>query len=130
MLELMTEFQAHVKAGPLWVQYWIYFMGFVFVLSLPFSFVRKEARYALLTILITFPVMMFLYAQFGYARILGLAHIIVWTPLLIYLVKRRHHWRAKETVSGKWIALLVVTMGVSLAFDVTDVVRHFLGHTL
>jgi hypothetical protein len=128
MLELMNEFQAHIDNGPTWVKNWINFMGLVFMLSIPFSFVRKEARWVLLTILITVPVMMLFYKQFGYTRILGMAHIIVWAPVLIYLFKRKNEWRVKETLSGKWIVLLVATMLTSLAFDITDVVRYFLGH--
>ena len=128
MFDLMNEFQQHIKDGPNWVEYWVNFMGIVFMLSIPFSFVRKEARWVLLTIVATMLAMMLAYKYFGYERILGAVHIVVWAPVLIYLFKRRSEWRVKETWSGKWIALLVATMLASLAFDITDVVRYFLGH--
>jgi hypothetical protein len=128
MIDLMNEFQQHIKDGPDWVEYWVNFMGFVFMLSIPLSFVRKEARWVLLTVLITMPAMMLAYKHFGYERILGAVHIIVWAPVLIYLFKRKSEWRVKETWSGKWIVLLIATMLTSLAFDITDVVRYFLGH--
>lgn len=124
----MNSFNEHVANGPKWVYYWVNFMGLVFMLSIPFSFVRKEARWVFLTILITVPTMMLFYKYFGYERILGLAHMIVWPPVLIYLWRRRPEWKVRETLSGKWIALLVATMFVSLAFDITDVIRYFLGH--
>ena len=127
-MDLMNEFQQHIKDGPQWVEYWVNFMGFVFMLSIPFAFVRKEARWVLLTIVVTMVAMMLAFKHFGYERILGVVHIVVWAPLLIYLFKRKSEWNAKETWSGKWILLLVATMLVSLAFDVTDVVRYFLGH--
>lgn len=128
MLDLMNGFNEHVANGPTWVYIWVNFMGLVFMLSIPFSFVRKEARWVLLTIIATLILMMLFYNHFGYERILGLVHIIAWPPVLIYLWKRKASWQVKETWSGKWIALLVGTMLVSLAFDVTDVVRYFMGH--
>ena len=128
MLDLMIEFQQNIEDGPAGVEYWVNFMGAVFMLSIPFSFVRKEARWALLTIVLTLIAMMLAFKYFGYERILGAVHIIVWPPLLIYLINRREDWRVKETWSGKWLAVLVATMLVSLVFDITDVVRYFLGH--
>ena len=130
MFDLMNEFQQHIKAGPDWIEYWVNFIGIVFMLSIPFSFVRKEAKWVLLTLLVMLPAMLLAYRHFGYERILGAVHIVVWAPLLVYLLKRRRKWRISETWSGKWIVLLVTTMMISLAFDITDVLRYFLGHTL
>jgi len=130
MMDLINGFQTELENGPRWVFIWVSFMSVVFMLSIPFSFVRKEARWVLLTILITFPVMMLFYKYFGYERILGLVHVIVWPPVLIYLWKRRSAWKVGETWSGKWIAVLVATMLTSLVFDVTDVIRYFLGHKM
>ncbi|NNC37073.1 MAG: hypothetical protein EX271_06260 [Acidimicrobiales bacterium] len=130
MLDLMNEFQQHIKDGPTWVEYWVNFMGFVFMLAIPFSFVRKEARWVVITMVVTMVVMMLAFKHFGYERILGAVHIIVWAPLLVYLFKRKDKWQVKDTWSGKWIVLLIATMLTSLAFDITDVVRYFLGHSM
>ncbi len=128
MLDLLSNFSADVKAGPLWVYYWVNFMGLVFVLSIPFAFKRVEARWIALSTLVVAPIIMFaLYHKLGYQRVLGGGHIIAWTPVLIYLWKRKATWRVKETWAGKWIALTVIVMLISLAFDVTDVVRYALG---
>lgn len=83
MFDLMNEFQQHIKDGPTWVEYWGNFMGVIFMLSIPLSVVRKEARWVLLTILVTMPAMMLAYKHFGYTRILGAVHIVVWAPVLI-----------------------------------------------
>ncbi len=128
MMDLLSSFAADVKAGPAWVYYWVNFMGFVFMLSIPFAFKRSEARWILLASLVVAPIIMFsLYHKFGYQRILGWGHIIAWTPLLVYLWKRRNMWQVKETLSGKWIALTFAVMLFSLAFDIPDVVRYALG---
>ncbi|PHS41945.1 MAG: hypothetical protein COA91_00790 [Robiginitomaculum sp.] len=131
MIELITNFSADVKAGPIWVYYWVNFMGLMFVLSIAFAFKRVEARWIALATLLAAPIIMFwLYHKFGYERVLGWGHIIAWPPVLIYLWKRKTTWRVKGTLAGKWIALTVTVMLISLAFDVTDVVRYALGHPM
>jgi len=131
MMELIANFTADVKAGPTWVYYWVNFMGLVFVLSIPFAFKRVEARWIALSTLVVAPIIMFaIYHKLGYQRVLGWGHIIAWTPVLIYLWKRRGIWQVKETWTGKYIVLVVMVMLISLAFDITDVVRYALEHRM
>jgi hypothetical protein len=97
------------------------------VFAVPFSFVRVEARWILAAFLAGAGTLMALYSQIGYSRLLGLAHVIFWTPVLVYLVRRHAQWRVSQTLSGKWIVLSVMVLTVSLAFDYTDVIRWILG---
>jgi len=128
MMDLISNFTADVKAGPAWIYYWVNFMGFVFLLSIPFAVKRVEARWIALSTLVVAPIVMFsLYHKFGYERVLGWGHIIAWPPVLYYLWLRRKTWQVKETLTGKWIALTVLVMLVSLVFDVADVIRYALG---
>lgn len=127
MLEIMQNFQADIKAGPAWVDIWLNVMSFVLILSIPFSFVRKEARWVLLSMVLVIPSMMLLYSQVGFVRLLGIVHIVFWTPLLIYLWRRRGEWRVSETWAGKWIVLAFAVITISLAFDFIDVARWLLG---
>lgn len=127
MLELMDAFQAEIDAGPAWVALWVNFMGAVFALAVPFAFFRLEARVAILVIALTVPTMIFVFGQIGYVRLLGLVHVILWTPFLIFLLSRRKDWNVRETLAGKWILLLTLTITVSLAFDYADVVRYIAG---
>jgi hypothetical protein len=123
----IAAFAADVKAGPLWVQYWLAFLSLVLMLAFPFALVRKEARVAALVVALTFPAMIALYSLIGFVRLLGIVHVVFWTPFVIYLWRRRDDWRVKESLSGKWLVLLFLTMIVSLAFDYADVVRWLLG---
>ncbi len=125
--ELAAAFSEEIRQGPLWVQIWVNWMALMMVLTIPFAFVRVEARWAVLAMLLIFPTMMFLYAQFGYQRILGLGHIPYWTPLLVYLLARRDKWRVKESIGGKWLALFTLTISISLLFDYADVIRYLIG---
>ena len=116
MQELMSAWSADIAKQPQWVQVWLDIMMVVLLgLSAVFSFVRVEARWVLAGFLL------------GAVAMLGLAHVIFWTPVLIYLLRRRAKWRLKETWSGKWIALAAIVMTVSLAFDYSDVARWLLG---
>ena len=66
------------------------------------------------------------HAQMGYTRLLGFPHIVIWTPLLIYLYLRRKHFASPWQV--RWvIAALLATIVVSLGFDYTDTLRYILG---
>lgn len=128
MMDLMNGFMSEMKAGPAWVFYWVNFMGLMFMLSVPFTFKNKQARVILLATLVAAPIiMMALYAKFGYERILGLGHILAWTPALYYLYKTRNSWRGNTGIVSKWLALTLVVMGISLVFDVADVIRYALG---
>lgn len=72
--------------------------------------------------------MMTLYWVLGYVRLLGLSHVIWWTPLFAWLAPLV--WRARLTGSyGVWLRLLIVSDLASLAIDYVDVVRYLLGET-
>ena len=66
------------------------------------------------------------HAQVGYVRLVALPHIVVWTPLAIYLYRRRKHFAAPWPV--RWtVAALMATIVVSLGFDYADLLRWLLG---
>ncbi len=129
-MEIVEAFSEDLTAAPQWVQIWVNFMGVVLLASILFVRTRVEARWTLVALALTFPFMMWLYSRFGYQRILGLAHVIFWTPLVIYFWRRRAHWRVRETLGGKWVLLAFSTMCVSLVMDYADVVRYLLGERI
>ncbi len=110
---------------PLWLQVWIFWMGVVNMASL-FFWKQREARWIFTGFAAAFLVMNTLYAVNGYNRLLGLAHLIGWTPPLAYLLLR---WKdqAQERLYRAWLSCLVATNGLSLVIDLTDVVRYALG---
>jgi len=122
------DFFHDVMRQPAWLQIWIGWLGAINLSSI-FFLKRPEARWALAAIATATLIITGLHAHYGYQRILGLGHVIVWTPLLIYLYRRRRTWWL-ETISGKWIILVFTTDLISLAVDYTDVVRFALGERL
>lgn len=112
-----------VLQQPWWLQAWIFWLVVVNTAAVVF-WRRIEARWVLLAWTLNLPLITLLYERFGYTRILGLSHILCWTPLLVYLWRRRP-WPGGAY--GKWLATLFVTNLASLAIDYLDVVRYLLG---
>lgn len=116
-----------------WVKTWLFFLNAVFLAA--FVFDDPLARWTLIAYVgagvLLFPIM---YCQRGLTRFLGIAHLIPWTPLLIYLELRlttdwvglRIEWSADPALFA-WALLLWASVVVCLGFDVFDVVRWARG---
>ncbi len=91
-----------IATQPLWVQIWVnaLFLG-AFVLPLALLFWHQSRLVGLVTVaasLLAVGGILWLHAQMGYVRLLGLPHILFWTPTVVYLWRqsqrpdiRRHH---------------------------------------
>ena len=100
-------------------------MGAVNLASL-FFLGRSQARVVLAVFLVNLLFMSVLHAWVGYERLLGLSHVLLWTPLLVYL------WRSgalhgAEDWFRRWARVLFATNAASLVVDYVDVVRYLLG---
>jgi len=116
----------HMATSPTWVIIWMGIMGAVMVAAIPFAIKDLRARFAILAMIGNVIVMSALFARFGYTRILGLAHIIFWTPLLAYLWKTRNA-HVERIWTGRWVKLAIAVIFISLLFDYSDVARYLLG---
>ena len=114
---------------PLWLQVWVGWMATINVIGAIIFIRRTEAKWVLLAIACAGVFMSWLYTQYGYQRILGLGHVVFWTPLLAYLWSRRAQWDL-SLLSGKWIAALFTTNLISLIIDYADVARYLMGERL
>ncbi len=123
------SFSAAIMAQPLWLQAWVGWMMLANMVGAVVFIRRPEAKWVLGAIVAAAISMIWLYDQFGYQRILGLAHVVFWTPLVIYLWSRRKQWDLSG-VSGKWLALVFVTDLTSLVIDYIDVARYLTGERL
>ena len=110
---------------PLWLQIWIGWMMLVNTAAIAFV-AHREARIALGAWIGNGITMMALAEMAGFTRILGLSHVLWWTPLVIYLWLQRDRFDAKGAFT-KWIYILLVTNVVSLLVDYIDVLRFILG---
>ena len=123
-------FEEAIAAQPAWVVIWLYILlagGFV----LPFALLiwRQSRIPGIATILANLAAgfgVAWLYGQMGYVKLLGLPHILFWTPLVIYLATQIR--RPDMPLWPRRIMIVVVAvLLISLAFDYTDVARYILG---
>lgn len=114
-----------IMSMPLGWQAWVFWMMIVNSASL-FFLKHMEARFCLAVWIPNGITMMLLAEQMGYVRLLGISHIVWWTPLIIYLFLRRKQFDLK-TLAGKWIVVMLITNSLSLVVDYTDVARYIAG---
>jgi hypothetical protein len=120
--------EAYIAAGPVWVQVWINIMMVTIVASLIFVRGDWRPRLVILSMIPIVLLMTYLFNTFGYTRILGLAHIPFWTPLVVYLV-RSFKPEDRQTWTGRYLYVITAVMCISLAFDFLDVARYLMGDT-
>ncbi len=120
------SFEEHIAAGPLWVQIWVGIMTVVNLSAIVFVWKDVRPRWVLAALLPNAIFMQYLFSVFGYTRILGLSHVIFWTPLLIYLYRSRRP-DDRQSWTGRYLYTVMIVNGISLLFDYSDVIRHLLG---
>ena len=122
--------QEAIAQQPAWIGYWLkwlFFSAFI----LPFALlIWRQSRIAAIAAIAAAIAGAFgtgwLYDKMGYVKLLGLPHMLVWTPLAIYLVRQMR--RADMPKWPRWIMGVVLgSILISLAFDYTDVLRYLLG---
>lgn len=113
-----------------WMTVWLYWMAFAIAITplvLVFSkATRLDAAIVFFTNMAMFVGMSWLYDLMGYVRLMGIVHVILWTPLLIYLVHRARSGQM-PLPSRLVMWMFAATLAVSLVFDYTDTARWLLG---
>lgn len=110
---------------PVWLLAWIGWMMMVNTASIGFL-KNTEARF-ILGVWIPNGIGMTILAEVtGFTRLLGLSHVMWWTPLVIYLFLKRKDFDL-STIYGKWLVVVLTTNCLSLVVDYLDVIRWLLG---
>ena len=113
-----------------WLTVWLYWMAFAIAITplvlIFYKATRLDAVIVFFTNLAMFAGMSWVYDQMGYVRLMGIVHVILWTPLLIYLVVRAKNGEL-PLPSRLVMWMFAATLAVSLAFDYTDTIRYILG---
>ena len=109
---------------------WLYWMSFAITIT-PLVLIfakatRLDAVIVFLVNLAMFIGMGWIYDVMGYVRLMGIVHVILWTPLFVYLVLRAKNGEMPLPCRlVMW--MFAATLAVSLVFDYTDVARYLLG---
>jgi len=122
--------QEAIAQQPAWIGYWLKWLVFgAFILPLTLL-IWRQTRLAAVAAIVAGVAGAFatgwLYDQMGYVKLLGLPHIVVWTPLAVYLFML-----LKRPDVPAWpkriVVVVLATILISLAFDYADVARYQLG---
>ena len=129
MKEMMEQISAQMEMLPAIVQYWVNWMGLVFIVSILFVWKKKAARFALLSMILTMAIGLGIFHYTETIHLLGVGHILFWAPLLYYLARHEITSDAVslKSVYGVWLCLLMATISISLIFDVRDIVLVMMG---
>jgi hypothetical protein len=125
-MDIKFDLINRISEGPPWVYWWTRVIDISNWLLILFAFFDPRARWALLAWLCNIVMILTLYNLFGYSRILGLSHIIAWTPLMFYLLRQRKPF-SEENWAGRYLYWFMSVVVVSLAFDYFDLGRYLIA---
>jgi len=117
-----------------WVKAWLFLLNAIFLFALAF-WDTAIARWILAAYAASGPLLaVLMWRQRGLTRFLGVAHLIPWLPLLIYLLLRLTTELAGAQISvatspalAAYLWVLVVAITLCLLWDAYDVVRYLRG---
>lgn len=125
----------HIALEPLWLWSWVTWIAVVNVAVIVFVVRWHDGHvtrgpievFVILATLVAIALFMeWLYSQVGYVRLLGLVHIVFWTPLAAYLWTRLK-LHPVRSVFGIYLRILLITIVASLVIDYIDVGRYLSG---
>lgn len=135
MAETMPENLAVAAAmEPAWLRWWFRAMilanlgAIFFILHKAHGKwrVRPESVAILLAFIAVGVMMNWMYAKVGYVRLLGLPHLIFWTPVFFWILTKFRR-DAYTGLFQYYVFFYLVIVGTSLIIDTSDLVRYLLG---
>ena len=102
------------------VQKWMLWLNIIFFSGLLFVFQHVEPCWAVAAHIACFPIGFTIYYFTRDLDLMGVSHILFWTPLLFYLPKTALQAPDFHLMSpyGIWLSLLCLTIAISVVFDV------------
>ncbi|MBT5855095.1 hypothetical protein HOH87_00480 [bacterium] len=128
-MDLFNEINAQIAVLPKAVGLWVNWMAVIFVSGIFFAKKHKTAKVTVLAFIVTLALGTTIFAFIKNVHILGIAHLIVWIPLFLYLKKNGLKEAINNLTSAYnvWLVLVSGTIIISLIFDVRDVILVFTG---
>ena len=125
-----------IGAGPAWLRGWVGLLIASHVGALAFVVWRDDQGFhfraecvAIFASFIAAAVFMgWLHDNHGYVRLLGLAHLVFWTPVYLWMLSKRSDIGTASWY-GRYVHAYLAIAGLSLVIDLIDVIRYALGDT-
>ncbi|MDA0692803.1 MAG: hypothetical protein O3A78_11700 [Nitrospinae bacterium] len=124
MKTMINFFKALLQMPKPWVA-WVMLLMTVNMVVPIFFIETLEAQVVLATMMASAALMMFLFAQKGFVRLLGLGHVL-WIPLILWL-SARVDFASASTGVEQWLLAVIALNGLSLIIDTVDVIRYAKG---
>ncbi|SDJ54956.1 hypothetical protein [Microbulbifer yueqingensis] len=87
---------------------------------------RPEALAILVAFILSAVTMNWLYDWVGYVRLLGVTHLVFWTPVYLWVLGR--FWLGAYSGPFRYYAIVyLVVAGACLVIDASDLIRYLLG---
>ena len=121
----MEEMEAAINATSSdIVKMWMNWMMIIFLSSLIFVYKHNSARIIFGSLIFSLPIAIWFFNTTKSPYLIGVAHIIVWLPLAIYLVKTEiiNQGEKLKTPYGIYLVILLSTIVISLYFDIRDAI--------
>ncbi|MDT8428618.1 MAG: hypothetical protein RQ757_07620 [Pseudomonadales bacterium] len=123
-----------IATEPMWLQVWVLLLVVSHFAAIAFMVYKEGDRwrfrgepFAILgSFFVAALILEWLFAQVGYVRLLGLGHLLGWTPVYLWILLRRRQFDL-GTLYGKYIHVYLLIAGTSLLIDALDVIRYLLG---
>lgn len=130
MHEETMSFQQAIAMMPFAIQLWVKWMNIAAIGATVIFFIFRETRRDGVINIIATAVMvgltMVLYSKVGFVRLMGLPHVLIWTPLAIHFIRRLMTGEIRM-ISRVAMMVFTGTILVSLVFDYLDVISYLLG---
>lgn len=108
-----------------WIKLWLFFLNSVLLGSAVFLD-EQVGMWIFVAYIASGPLLLIMmWIQHGLTRLLGLAHLLPWVPLIFYLFTELAG--LNDPLLFGYTLLVILTVGVCLLFDIVDVVRWFRG---
>ena len=119
-----------IAAQPSWISWWLNIMLVgIFIVPLALLIWRSTRILAIALLIagvLSAVAVGYIYNNFGYIKLLGVPHIILYTPLVLFMFRS-----IKSDDVPVWprrlMMVALATILISLAFDYTDAIRYILG---
>lgn len=125
----MNNVNAQMAELPSWVQIWMDWMMVIFLSSLFFVWKHKGARWVALSLILSMPLGILVFYLSNTVHLLGIVHLLLWSPILIYIMRvefKSDDFKLRSPY-GVWTILLMVTIVISLLFDIRDLIIVMMG---
>jgi len=102
---------------------------FLVIVLAPLCFFRhRQGRIAVLFSFVFLALQLPLLRMVGLTNLLSLTHLVIWSPLVVYLCRELRFRRIRiPSLFGGWAMLAISTCVISLVFDVRDFGRWIAG---